>query len=600
MAVQAMAAVPRSDRLQEEPSGKNAQGLFPPAACIFVGNLSTRVSPDALVEELEFLFSEFGPCHVKIKQDRKKGLPGAFVQYERVEDAEAALACEEPAFCYGRMLRLEKAKAQRVACLGLRSLQPVTNQDVVDVMANRGTLEDCTIESQQTGLGKWTDVAKITFAYVDDYRDAIKDFHKDEKFYLHPYEMENKSDSHDSAEGSATSTAVNHQLPPRPKHTFGRGGHRARYYHHNRNNNSDSNGYHHFNRQNYQNYQNFQNFQHYQNFQNFQNYGQNAHAGYMGARPSPDMWAPPFMVPFVPGSGIYPWNGHQHPNYQGSIYLGHNYMHPPANYGYQNTYCHPCPPHHGHAENWAHHPPANCGYQNPYHHPYSPNQGHLESWVGHQHLPQRLSPNESWTDTVNTPPTPPDEKSPVTQKPLVIVRLPESNTASTATPVSDKTSEAAPSTVVPLAENATSVKEETAAEDEETVGGCPWNPKVREKAPRLVYVHNPNEKEDEERVRAKVEQLCLEEEAKRAAMGIEDDESVTEVESCSHSESRAGSTARRRCQSQSSSLSPSHASTSRSRSVSACGPRSGSPLKSCMSVDEGDAYESSMDTASMA
>jgi hypothetical protein len=28
---------PRGDRLQEEPSAKNAQGLFPPEACIFVG-----------------------------------------------------------------------------------------------------------------------------------------------------------------------------------------------------------------------------------------------------------------------------------------------------------------------------------------------------------------------------------------------------------------------------------------------------------------------------------------------------------------------------------------------------------------------------------
>lgn len=28
---------PRGDRLQEEPSAKNAQGLFPPDACIFVG-----------------------------------------------------------------------------------------------------------------------------------------------------------------------------------------------------------------------------------------------------------------------------------------------------------------------------------------------------------------------------------------------------------------------------------------------------------------------------------------------------------------------------------------------------------------------------------
>lgn len=34
----------RGDRLQEEPSAKNAQGLFPPDACIFVGKLVHRFS----------------------------------------------------------------------------------------------------------------------------------------------------------------------------------------------------------------------------------------------------------------------------------------------------------------------------------------------------------------------------------------------------------------------------------------------------------------------------------------------------------------------------------------------------------------------------
>src|SRR5437879_2320396 len=60
------------------------------------------------------------------------------------------------------------------ACLGLRSLQPITAQDVVTALGGRGSLEVYTIEPQQTGFQTWTDVAKVTFAFVDDCRDAIK------------------------------------------------------------------------------------------------------------------------------------------------------------------------------------------------------------------------------------------------------------------------------------------------------------------------------------------------------------------------------------------------------------------------------------------
>jgi hypothetical protein len=34
----------RGDRLQEEPTAKNAQGLFPPDACIFVGKSVIHLS----------------------------------------------------------------------------------------------------------------------------------------------------------------------------------------------------------------------------------------------------------------------------------------------------------------------------------------------------------------------------------------------------------------------------------------------------------------------------------------------------------------------------------------------------------------------------
>ncbi|KAJ6032297.1 hypothetical protein N7540_003029 [Penicillium herquei] len=102
----------RRDRLHEEPSAKNAQGLFPPDACIFVGNLSTKVCTDDLAEDLKKVFTEFGPCHVKIKQDKKKGLPGAFVQFEKVEDASAALVNTDRVMLHDRWLRIERAKGR--------------------------------------------------------------------------------------------------------------------------------------------------------------------------------------------------------------------------------------------------------------------------------------------------------------------------------------------------------------------------------------------------------------------------------------------------------------------------------------------------------
>lgn len=45
-------------------------------------SLSTKVPLEQLAGDLEALFSRFGPCYVKIKQGKKKDLPGAFVQFE--------------------------------------------------------------------------------------------------------------------------------------------------------------------------------------------------------------------------------------------------------------------------------------------------------------------------------------------------------------------------------------------------------------------------------------------------------------------------------------------------------------------------------------
>jgi hypothetical protein len=52
-------------------------------------SLSTKVPTETLAEDLKSVFTRFGACHVKIKQDKKKGLPGAFVQFEVSFHSEA-------------------------------------------------------------------------------------------------------------------------------------------------------------------------------------------------------------------------------------------------------------------------------------------------------------------------------------------------------------------------------------------------------------------------------------------------------------------------------------------------------------------------------
>ncbi|KAL2009185.1 hypothetical protein VTN00DRAFT_7379 [Thermoascus crustaceus] len=173
----------RRDRLYEEPTAKNSQGLFLPAACLFVGNLSTKLPMEKLAEDVRAKFSSFGRCHVKIKYDKKKGLPSAFIQFERVEHADAALLSNGSTMLHGRWLRIERAKGRRTAWLGLRSGDPISPANVLEALENKGPIEAFCIEPLPRDYS-WTLVCIVTFAYVDDCKDAIRHFVADTKYYM--------------------------------------------------------------------------------------------------------------------------------------------------------------------------------------------------------------------------------------------------------------------------------------------------------------------------------------------------------------------------------------------------------------------------------
>ncbi|KAJ5726398.1 uncharacterized protein N7483_007755 [Penicillium malachiteum] len=155
----------RRDRLHEEPSAKNAQGLFPPDACIFVGNLSTKVCTDDLAEDLKKVFTEFGQCHVKIKQDKKKRAARSLCTIRVI-----VLCCMTGGF----VSRERKEENEGTAGLGLRSGAPITVDDLSFALEGRGPVEAYCFESYLVGPQIWALICKVTFAYVDDCRDAIK------------------------------------------------------------------------------------------------------------------------------------------------------------------------------------------------------------------------------------------------------------------------------------------------------------------------------------------------------------------------------------------------------------------------------------------
>ncbi|KAF4262630.1 hypothetical protein KXX13_001403 [Aspergillus fumigatus] len=181
---------PRLDRQYTTITAENAQGLFSPDACIFVGNLKITLEDKDLVRDVQQTFSAFGPCHVKIKRDKRK-IPTAFVQFEKVEHAVAALAENDLIKLHDRWLRIEKIKGKRTARLGHRSGLPVSPHDFETALTGRGHFESCFLEEVYfLDLGFLTTVFTVTFAYVDDYRDAIKAFERHPMYYLQPLDIE--------------------------------------------------------------------------------------------------------------------------------------------------------------------------------------------------------------------------------------------------------------------------------------------------------------------------------------------------------------------------------------------------------------------------
>ncbi|KAJ9490135.1 hypothetical protein VN97_g3126 [Penicillium thymicola] len=188
--------VPRADRLNQTPSKGNAQGLFLPDCCVFVGNLSIKVSPEKLEEDLTDMISAFGRCHVKIKLSQGlKKLPVGFVQFEDTKAANAALKQNGNLMLHNRVLRLESSKARRTANFGYLSDAPIEKSEVLAALKGRGSLEGVSIEHFVNQDGVKSTFGVVTFAYPDDYADALQHFQNNPDYYMTRSSMDPNNDN---------------------------------------------------------------------------------------------------------------------------------------------------------------------------------------------------------------------------------------------------------------------------------------------------------------------------------------------------------------------------------------------------------------------
>ncbi|KIW94955.1 uncharacterized protein Z519_04935 [Cladophialophora bantiana CBS 173.52] len=167
---------PRPDRVNQVPTAANAQGLYPPTALIFVANLSKHRSEDQLEIACHQAFDTYGPNHVKIRRD-KNHHPNAFVQFQKDEDANAAVAGAYGLIIDGRKIRIEQAKAERAVIISKTDGTMVTEAETRGMLERYGPLELIAPTNMAnrhhggSGNGMY-----VRFAYYLDCRDALKFF----------------------------------------------------------------------------------------------------------------------------------------------------------------------------------------------------------------------------------------------------------------------------------------------------------------------------------------------------------------------------------------------------------------------------------------
>ncbi|KAH6630155.1 hypothetical protein B0J18DRAFT_463040 [Chaetomium sp. MPI-SDFR-AT-0129] len=137
---------------RHEIGGVDAQGIYPPSACVFVANLPESQEDRAIEAAITREFSRFGTVFVKIRREARGnilGMPYAFVQYTNDENAKAAMEEGRGILILGRPCRTEMVKANRAFVMYSRRGDQINPTIAREILEPYGQLSKCEMLSVQ-------------------------------------------------------------------------------------------------------------------------------------------------------------------------------------------------------------------------------------------------------------------------------------------------------------------------------------------------------------------------------------------------------------------------------------------------------------------
>ncbi|GJJ77722.1 hypothetical protein EMPS_10081 [Entomortierella parvispora] len=146
------------------------QAMNEPQACLFVASLAASKTDTELAESVTRHFERWGTLrNVKVLKDWMQR-PYSFVQFERVEDAQRAMAEAQNTIVDGRHIRIEQARVNRTLFIQ-RFTRETTEQDLKMYLEEFGPLEEVNIFHDRGFDHRFRRYAFAKFSYRDD---AIK------------------------------------------------------------------------------------------------------------------------------------------------------------------------------------------------------------------------------------------------------------------------------------------------------------------------------------------------------------------------------------------------------------------------------------------
>ncbi|XWW94236.1 hypothetical protein V2A60_002179 [Cordyceps javanica] len=189
----------------------DAQGIYPPTACIFAANLAQLYDDKTLEYEVTRAFSKYGPVFVKIRRDQRH-MPFAFCQFTCDEHAKKAKECGRDTYILGRQCRTEMAKAHTTFIVYKHSGDIVSVDEATSLLSSLGEIAEADeLDAAMQHSMRLPPTIVVRYKMYDPRRDVPLAFRGHRKFKVIPFDPRPVTEPKSDAQGSPNKEQFLHQ-----------------------------------------------------------------------------------------------------------------------------------------------------------------------------------------------------------------------------------------------------------------------------------------------------------------------------------------------------------------------------------------------------